>query len=175
MNRLEELQKLLDKERWVAVSVPQKYIGMIEHLHNPGSELGALLSAGKAETVPRVVSDDIQYPATESLLLLISTIYEHIQLIAKVPDVAYECASSLIETAKVRAVCCEAGRCSTRSPCILYWGPEQCNLVYSSRSRQATWRSAPRASASYWGSCRTSREGSSWRSRTRRNPPWRTL
>lgn len=90
------MQEALDDETWQVVEVPQNYNDLIERLHNP--EVSFEVSSG---LVKQLVSDDINYWATRSLLVLLSCICKYIDFIEGVKEVAFEAFCSLIELIKV--------------------------------------------------------------------------
>ena len=96
MNKLEELQKTLDREKWLPTEVPKTYSALVESIHNPDAELHT-----DAENMQRLLSDEIQYWATKSLLLLVTLIQEYVELIPAVSAAAFETASCLLDTIKV--------------------------------------------------------------------------
>ena len=103
MNKLEGLQKMLDREKWTSVDVPHYFIVLIEKLHNPGSSTEFSDPSPLSES-QQLISDEIKYWACESLLLLLHVMYEYVEFITNVRDVAFEGALGLVDLIKVISI-----------------------------------------------------------------------
>jgi len=94
--KLEDLLTVLNKEKWVSVLVPHHYLSLINAFHGTDNTLPA------EDSYKQLISDDIAYWCSESLLHLINPLCEYIQMIAEIRDIAYESFCSLIELIKVK-------------------------------------------------------------------------
>jgi hypothetical protein len=88
----------LDKEKWVPVLVPHLHLLLINAFHGTDN------TSGNESSYKQLVSDDIAYWCSDSLLVLIIPLCEYIQMIMKIRDIAYESFCSLIELIKVTLI-----------------------------------------------------------------------
>lgn len=121
MSKVKELQETLDEETWETVEVPLNCNAVVEELHNPDAV--AEVAVGFAK---QLVSDDVNYWATKSLLVLTTSICSYTQIMEHIPEAAFDAFCNLIELIKVTP---PHSRCSTSSPA-------------SFSSAKALWRAA---------------------------------
>lgn len=95
---MEGLVKVMDKEKWVAVAVPKWCVALVDSFHGAGETA----EFPGEDSYKQLISDDIAYWCTESLLFVIASTCEYIQIVTEIRDVAYETFCSLVELIKVQ-------------------------------------------------------------------------
>ena len=95
-SKIKALQESLDEEKWEVVEVPLSYNALIERLHNSDAVIKP--SSGFTK---QLISDDIPYWATKSLLVLLVSICEYSDMMIQVNEITFNIFCNLIELIKV--------------------------------------------------------------------------
>lgn len=85
ISKVKDLQESLDEEKWEVVEVPLTYNTLIGKLHNPDAVIKTPSGSTK-----QLISDDIAYWTTESLLMLLSFICEYSDIILRISEISFD-------------------------------------------------------------------------------------
>jgi len=99
------MQKILDHEKWQPVNVSTHFLTLLEKIHNPNYSIPSITTTGSKEILEpelqQIISDDIPYWCTTSLLFLINSISEFIELLTNIKEISIEACQNLIDLLKV--------------------------------------------------------------------------
>ena len=101
VQKMENMLKELDSDKWQGVPVSKFYDLIVEYLHNPAlKEVREVTKEELAQQNEKLTSDDTQYWTVNSILVLLETLYDYVRMVQNLPSVSYECANKLIEILK---------------------------------------------------------------------------
>lgn len=88
----------LESESWHPAAVPKLYELIVEYLHNPAlREVESLPEEEMRRSGERLTSDEISYWVAESALCLLKVVYEYIQMMQNLPNIALNCVNQLLD------------------------------------------------------------------------------
>eukprot|EP00826_Nyctotherus_ovalis_P055318 TRINITY_DN7337_c0_g1_i13.p1 TRINITY_DN7337_c0_g1~~TRINITY_DN7337_c0_g1_i13.p1 ORF type:complete len:422 (-),score=142.15 TRINITY_DN7337_c0_g1_i13:62-1294(-) len=94
----ELLVALLEGESWHPAAVPKQYELIVEYLHNPAlQEVESLPEEETRKSSERLTSDEISYWVVESVLCLLKIVYEYVQMMQNLPNIALNCVNQLLD------------------------------------------------------------------------------